>query len=298
VKFIYLYPERIGPSGSMLAAGPIAEVAAAVEAAGFDGIAFTEHPAPGAAWLNAGGHQTLDPFVALGAASAATNRITLLTYLAVVPYRNPMLLAKAAATLDLISCGRAVLGAGTGYLKGEFRALGIDMDERNALFDEALEVLPLHWSGEPFSFEGRHFQVREVIARPSPGRSIPIWIGGNSLQTLRRVASRAQGWIPVIVPPEAASTVRSPSIVTIGDFAARLATLRELAGERASELEVVPPYLDPTLSAPAADARRHRDAFDALEVAGATGVIVPGPPSASTAETLVFVEAFGTTYLT
>jgi probable F420-dependent oxidoreductase len=298
MKFLYVYPERTGPAGSMLDAGPIAEVAAAVEAAGFDGIAFTEHPAPGAAWLSAGGHQTLDPFVALGAASAATSRITLLTYLTVVPYRNPLLLAKAAATLDLVSSGRAVLGAGTGYLKGEFRGLGVDMDERNALFDEALEVFPLHWSGEPFSFEGRHFEARDVIARPSPGRPVPLWLGGNSIQTLRRVAARAQGWIPLIVPAEAVVTVRSPNLVTVEDLAARIATLRELAGERAPELEIVPPYHDRSLCAPATDATRHRDAFDALEAAGATGVVVNGPPSASTAETLAFLDAFGSTYLT
>jgi hypothetical protein len=105
MKFLYVYPERTGPTGSMLDAGPIAEVAAAVEAAGFDGIAFTEHPAPGAAWLSTGGHQTLDPFVALGAASAATSRISLLTYLTVVPYRNPFLLAQLDPSVQSTSWG-------------------------------------------------------------------------------------------------------------------------------------------------------------------------------------------------
>src|SRR5438552_2072138 len=154
MEFLYLYPERYGAEGNMLDAGPVAEIAAAVEAAGFDGIAFTEHPAPGVAWLEAGGHQTIDPFIALGAAAAATTRIRLLTYLCVIPYRNPLMLAKSAATLDLISGGRFVLGVGTGYLKSEFHALGVDFDERNACFYEALEVMPKHWSGEPFSYEG------------------------------------------------------------------------------------------------------------------------------------------------
>ena len=172
------------------------------------------------------------------------------------------------------------------------------MDERNALFDEALEVLPLHWSGEAFSFEGRHFHARDVMARPSPERPLPLWLGGNSMQTLRRVAAGAQGWIPLFVPAEAVVTVRSPNLVTVEDLAARVTTLRELAGERAAELEIVPPYHDPTLRTPAADATRHRDAFDALEAAGATGVVVNGPPSASTAETLAFLDAFGSTYLT
>ena len=69
----------------------------------------------------------------------------LLTYLAVAPYRNPFLLAKAAATVDKLSGGRFILGLGAGYHKTEFFALGVDFEERNALFDEALEVLPLHW---------------------------------------------------------------------------------------------------------------------------------------------------------
>ena len=105
-------------------------------------FALTEHPIPGANWLAHGGHQTLDPFVGLAFAAAVTERIRLLTHLSVVPYRNPFLLAKSAATLDRCSKGRFILGIGTGYHKTEFFALGVDFDERNALFDEALEVLP------------------------------------------------------------------------------------------------------------------------------------------------------------
>jgi probable F420-dependent oxidoreductase len=151
MKFMFSYPEVPGTEIEMLDAGPVAELAQAAEAAGFGGFAFTEHPAPAAKWMATGGHPTLDPFVALGHVAAVTKTLRLLTYLTVLPYRNPMLLAKAAATVDLLSGGRFILGVGTGYLKGEFRALGVDFEERNALFDEALDVLPLHWSGEPFS---------------------------------------------------------------------------------------------------------------------------------------------------
>src|SRR5207244_4032473 len=126
------------------------------------------HPVPGARWLEMGGHQTLDPFVALGSAAAVTTRMRLLTYLAVVPYRNPFLLAKAAATVDKLSNGRFILGVGTGYLKSEYFALGVDFDERNALFEEAIDALRLHWKGDSFSYEGRHFEARDVIARPRP----------------------------------------------------------------------------------------------------------------------------------
>ena len=91
VRWMFQYPDTHGVDGDMLDAGPLGEVAVAVEAAGWDGLALTEHPAPGVNWLSAGGHQTLDPFVALGYAAAVTRRIRLLTYLAVLPYRNPLL---------------------------------------------------------------------------------------------------------------------------------------------------------------------------------------------------------------
>jgi len=71
MQFMFQYPDFHGIAGSMLDAGPVTEVARTCEDAGWDGISFTEHPAPGAKWLDAGGHQTLDPFVALGAAAAA-----------------------------------------------------------------------------------------------------------------------------------------------------------------------------------------------------------------------------------
>ena len=196
MRYLFHYPEPHGLEADVLDAGPLHDVAAAVECAGFDGISLSEHPAPGARWLSSGGHQTLDPFVALAFAAAATQRLRVVTNIVVAPYRNPLLLAKAAATLDKLSGGRLTLGLGTGYQKSEYYAVGVDMDERNALFDEALEVIPMHWRGEPFNYQGRHFSARDVIARPRPVQDpIPIWIGGNSKLTRRRVAERAHGWM-------------------------------------------------------------------------------------------------------
>src|SRR5919109_5622078 len=91
MRFMYQYPETIGPDADMMAAGRVTELAHTVEAAGWDGFAFTEHPVPGARWLSAGGHQTLDPLVALAHVAAATERLRLLTNLVVAPYRNPFL---------------------------------------------------------------------------------------------------------------------------------------------------------------------------------------------------------------
>ena len=130
MHFLFHYPETSGTTDHMLEPGAIPAVAARAEAAGFDGFSLTEHPVPGVRWLEHGGHQSLDPFVALAAAAAATTRLRLLTHLAVAPYRNPFLLAKAAATVDLMSNGRMTLGLGAGYHGNEFRALCVDMAER------------------------------------------------------------------------------------------------------------------------------------------------------------------------
>jgi probable F420-dependent oxidoreductase len=293
LRFMYQYPDLTGPEGDMLDSGPVAELTRAAEEAGWDGFAFTEHPAPGLRWLQAGGHQTLDPFVALGYVAAATSRLRLLTYLSVLPYRNPMLLAKAAASVDILSGGRFILGAGTGYSKSEFRALGVDFDERNTLFDEALDVLPKHWSGEPFSYQGQHFSAREVIARPRPRQQpIPIWIGGNSRLTRRRVAQRANGWMPMLGPATLFTTARTAAISTGDELASAIAQLRADAGARGPGLDVAVPYTDPSVHVAGADWGKHRAAAQSLEEAGATWVIVPGhagPP----ADTIGFLERFG-----
>jgi alkanesulfonate monooxygenase SsuD/methylene tetrahydromethanopterin reductase-like flavin-dependent oxidoreductase (luciferase family) len=131
MQFYFAYPETNGAERDMLDAGDLGDVAQAVERAGFDGLSLTEHPIPGARWLASGGHQSLDPFVGLGFAAGVTHRIRLLTHLSVAPYRNPFLLAKAAATVDKLSRGRMVLGLGVGYHKAEYYALGVDFDERN-----------------------------------------------------------------------------------------------------------------------------------------------------------------------
>ena len=113
MDFMMMYPDASGTEVSMLDAGRVADVARAVEAAGIKGLAFTEHPAPSESWLTHGGHQSLDPFVALAAAASVTEQIRLLTFLTVVPYRNPMLLANLGHDLNAYSKGRFNLGLGT-----------------------------------------------------------------------------------------------------------------------------------------------------------------------------------------
>jgi probable F420-dependent oxidoreductase len=297
LKYLIQHPEPIGVEHDLFTAGEVVPVARAVEAAGWDGLAFTEHPAPGYRWLvEGGGHQTLDPFVALGAAAAVTERIKLLTYLAVLPYRNPMLTAKAAATVDMISKGRCILGVGTGYLKTEFFALGVDFDERNELFDEALDVMPLHWSGEKFSYEGKHFSARDLVAVPSPRRKIPIWIGGNAKITRRRVATRGDGWMPVTGSSELFTTTRTAQLSDLDDVAAAVRELKEMAGDRADDIDILMIYTDASILDTNADVERHREALARIGDAGATWVAFAFDFTEQ-AQTIDFVEGFAASYL-
>jgi probable F420-dependent oxidoreductase len=298
MRFILHYPETNGTDGDMLDVGPLDAVAAAAERAGFDGFSLTEHPIPGARWLASGGHQSLDPYVALAFVAAATTRLRLLTYLSVAPYRNPFLTAKAAATLDKLSGGRLLLGLGAGYQKSEFYALGVDMDERNALFDEVLDVLPLHWSGEPFSYAGRHFSARDIIARPRPVQNpIPIWIGGNSKLTRRRVAERAQGWMPMSGGDQLSSTARTRALGPTDQLAADIAEIREkaVAAGRADHIDVVHSY-SRGIAEPTVDVDGHREHLAELEKAGVDWILVSCRIESLSA-TLEFLDSFGSTYL-
>jgi probable F420-dependent oxidoreductase len=296
MKYNFQYPETIGTELDMLRAGPMGQVAALAERWGFGALSLSDHPVPGRRWLEAGGHQTLDPFVGLAFAAEATSRLRVLTNLAVGPYRQPMLTAKAAATLDKLSDGRLILGIGVGYLKGEYHALGVDHGERNRLVDELLDVLPLHWSGEPFSYQGGDFDARDVIALPAPvQRPIPIWIGGNSPLSRRR-ALRAQGWMPMIGGVELATTTRTTMIETFADAARLVRQVTSAAADegRVEPLDVMLPYWVEGL---VEEPDRHREAIAGLEAAGVTWLTISPPPADDLAATAEFIEAFGTLYL-
>jgi probable F420-dependent oxidoreductase len=298
--YFFSYPETYGAvTGDLLEPGALGLVAHAAEQAGFDGISLTEHPVPGANWLANGGHQTLDPFVALGYVAALTTRLKLLTHIAVAPYRNPFLLAKAAATVDKMSDGRFVLGLGAGYQKSEFYALGVDFEERNALFDETLEVLPLHWHGEPFSYTGRHFDARNVVALPKPVQDpIPVWIGGNAKLSRRRAAERAQGWMPMIGGAQLSATARTVQISDPGTLAGLITEVQDMAAAAGrGPVEIAWSYGDQAMGKdPVADADRHREAIAELAAIGVTALFISarGRDAAGSAE---FVAAFGETYL-
>ena len=252
----------------------IAEFARVAEECGFDAVNLTEHPMPGDRWLAAGGHHALDPFVGLAVAAAVTTRVRLMTNLVVLPYRNPFLLAKSVASLDRVSNGRVILGVGTGYLKPEFFALGVDFEERNDLFDETIAMCRRAWTGESVTAEGRHFSARANSAHPTPVQDpLPIWIGGNARLTRQRVATVAQGWMPMWNPPEFASTRRSPVLDSLDDLAAMLGDLRARCAAlgRTEPLDVMFMVMDLALpGAPDWDAGSHVDAIRAQADLGVT----------------------------
>ncbi|MBO0883792.1 MAG: LLM class F420-dependent oxidoreductase [Mycobacterium sp.] len=229
MRYTITHPMHRHPYNPELVSGSgIASVAAAAEVAGFHGFGFTDHPAPTQRWLDAGGHDALDPFVAMAFAAARTTALRLIPNIVVLPYRNPFVVAKAGATLDLLSGGRFTLAVGVGYLKREFAALGVDYDQRADLFDEALDVIRAVWTTDDVSFDGRHFTARGITAHPRPVSEPhpPIWIGGNTAAARQRAAQKGDGWCPFPAPAALAQTARTATIDTPARLAEGIADLR------------------------------------------------------------------------
>lgn len=299
MKFAITHPMHSHPYNPELVTGSgIADVAAAAEAAGFGGFGFTDHPAPSQRWLESGGHDALDPFVAMSYAAAHTTTLRLIPNIVVLPYRNPFVVAKAGATLDLVSGGRFTLAVGVGYLKGEFFALGVGFDERAALFEESLEVIRGIWTTDDYTFEGRHFSARGITAHPRPVSSPhpPIWIGGNTSAARARVAAYGQGWCPFRAPAMLAQTARTAALDSVEGLAAGIDDLRrrlEAAGRDPSGIDIV--FTNDAGGSPG-DENFNADAFldgvADLEKAGVTWVQV-GVPGDSLAHTLETIERFG-----
>jgi probable F420-dependent oxidoreductase len=178
-------------------AGPVAVKA---EQAGFESLWCGEHvvlpdpqrpPSPMAP-LDA----ALDPVVALTYLAAATTKIRLGTGIIILPQRNPLVLAKELASLDVLSGGRLDFGVGVGYLEPEFRALGAPFEERGAVTDEYLAAMREIWTSGAPSFAGRFVSFSDIQSRPQPVQqpTPPIHIGGRSRSAFRRAVERGNGW--------------------------------------------------------------------------------------------------------
>jgi probable F420-dependent oxidoreductase len=142
----------------------------------------------------------LETFSILGVVAGATERLRLVTSVLVLPYRNPVLTAKMAASLDVLSGGRLTLGIGAGWLKEEFEALNSPaFNARGAVTDEWITIFKQLWSQSPASFNGRFYRYSDIRCEPFPIQKPypPIWVGGHSRAALRRTARHGDGWHPV-----------------------------------------------------------------------------------------------------
>jgi probable F420-dependent oxidoreductase len=138
----------------------------------------------------------LDPLTVLSYVAACTNRVRLGTGVLIVPYRNPIVTAKMIATLDVLSRGRAIVGAGVGWLEEEFEYLNAPYHERGKQTDEYLQAMKVLWTETEPQFEGRYVRFSQLRCEPKPVQKPypPIWIGGHSKAALRRTGMLADGW--------------------------------------------------------------------------------------------------------
>ncbi len=207
----------------------VRDIAGAAEAAGFTSGCVTDHPVPSYRWLDNGGHYAHDPFVMLSLVAAVTTRLGLQTNILVLPYRNPFLTARAVSSLDVFSGGRVILGVGTGYLKPEFKALGVDFEARNDIMDEYLRALKVAFTGDDFAFEGTGYTAVGNRVRPAPVQRPhpPILVGGNSRRAIRRAVELGDAWHPFLVPRQVTATARTTALESIDDLAEPISYLRE-----------------------------------------------------------------------
>jgi probable F420-dependent oxidoreductase len=268
-------------------------IAQAADEAGFAMIGYTDHPAPSAKWLDAGGHPTIDPFAGLAFVAAVTRRVRLMTYLAVLPYRNPLLLAKSIATVDRLSDGRFTLVAGSGYLRSEFTALGRPFESRNRLFEESISVIRSIFTDESFTFEGDGFAAVGVVERPRPVQipHPPIWIGGTSRISRRRVARFGDGWSPLFVPAGPARTVRTAPLDTDALLSAAIDDLRALVAAEGRDPSTISVQLDGAVAMEGELVEIVERAGQLSEI-GVTHLVVR-PPRGSITEVVAAVERFG-----
>jgi len=176
----------------------LAAVARACDAAGFLYVAVCDHvaiPRPSDEKMNTSWWDTM---TTLGYLAGITDHVRLLSHVYVLPYRHPLMTAKAFLTLDEVSGGRAILGAGAGHVEAEFELLGVDFASRGKVLDEGIDVVRAAFVEEFPQHSGPRFQVADAGLRPRPVQAggPPIWIGGSSAPALRRAADRGDGWLP------------------------------------------------------------------------------------------------------
>ena len=168
----------------------VVEEAQSAEEHGFDSIFFGEH------------HQDKDgflpsPLIVASAVAGATRRLNVGTSVILLPLHHPVHLAEDVVTLDVVSRGRIILGVGIGYQAADFQAFGVPMEDRVTLFEEGIEVIRRCWTGETFSFHGKHHHLHDIRVRPPPYQqpSPPLWIGASTFSGARRAGRLADAFV-------------------------------------------------------------------------------------------------------
>ena len=240
------------------------EIARIAEEVGFDGILLSDHVffpeklqskypySPDGQPGFDGRTPFPEPWATISAMAAVTTRLRFGTMVYILPLRNPLEVAKATSTVSVLSGGRLAIGAGAGWIKEEFDALGVDFRTRGQRFDEMIEVLRTLWRGGMVEHHGNFFDFNRLQMSPSPSEPIPIWIGGLNKLALRRAARLGDGWIGAGHDPSQAA-----------EFLEELRRLREEAGRESEPFETIVPLTTP----PEVDVLRR------LEERGATGTV-------------------------
>ena len=185
----------------------LCEIAQFAQECGFEGLMGADHAlypqtmAPDYPYSDNGfppqtaEHEYPDMWTSFGAMAAVTSKIKLVCGVYVLPIRNPIEVAKQAATLAILSQGRFALGAGTGWMKEEFDAYDVPFKGRGKRMDEMLEIMRLLWTGEMVEYQGKHYQFGPMEMNPAPSAPVPVWIGGISDPAMKRAARLADGWV-------------------------------------------------------------------------------------------------------
>ena len=230
---------KLPHSGPLPARLGLDRMAARLEAAGFDSMWVSDHvvfphEVRSRYPFAADGRVTwrvdvdyIEPVIALSAISPATSRAELGTSVLILPMRNPVLFAKQAACIDVLSRGRLVLGIGAGWLREEFDALAANFEERGSILEEWLEIARACWTGSAGPYEGRHYRLPEAIhCRPVPVRVPPVLIGGMSRAALERAGRIADGWVAQFSLEDLSEDVLATGLATMQAAAATQKTFR------------------------------------------------------------------------
>jgi probable F420-dependent oxidoreductase len=191
---LYVEPWETAPG---VGAAELAAAAQAADRLGFAYVACCDHVAIPRRLAGAMGATWYDPVATLGYLAALTTRTRLLSHVAVLPLRHPLLSAKQYATLDALSGGRLILGVGAGHVPEEFAALGVDFHRRGAILDETVQALDVALRDEYPTHDGPRFPFSGMAVSPRPVQQPrpPIWVGGSSPAAVRRAARLGEGWL-------------------------------------------------------------------------------------------------------